>query len=157
MGVLLGENSISISPVGVGDVVRWTASQAALASGDIGMDVATGRIRQFRSGASRDVVDVSDLAGTQRLIASGQTLLVGAATVTLATVTRMAGETLSVTSFVTNNVNGARWSEGVTVAAVDAVVFFFERTTNANEFLARATNGNLIASRTVDWRVIGIS
>ena len=45
LALQVGEHSISLSPAG--DVIRWSASQAALAKGDIGMDVSTGRPRAF--------------------------------------------------------------------------------------------------------------
>lgn len=62
-GVKSGENSISVGNGSV-DIIRWSASQAPLAAGDIGMDTATGRIRQFRGGVARDVADLGDLAGS---------------------------------------------------------------------------------------------
>jgi hypothetical protein len=57
---VVGSNTISSSPGGV-DVVRWSGTQAALALGDLGMDVGTGRGQQFRSGATRGVLDELDL------------------------------------------------------------------------------------------------
>jgi len=34
-GVSFGQHSIDLSPAGVGDVVRWTATQVALAAGGV--------------------------------------------------------------------------------------------------------------------------
>lgn len=60
-----GEHSITLSPAGLGDVIRWSATQAALAAGDIGMDVATGSPKVFTSGASRSLASVNgQLGGT---------------------------------------------------------------------------------------------
>ena len=42
-GLKFGSNTIDLSPSGVGDVIRWSGTQAALAAGDLGMDVSTGR------------------------------------------------------------------------------------------------------------------
>lgn len=44
--------SITLSPAGVGDVIRWLASKAAVALGDIGMDTTTGRPSAFVHGAA---------------------------------------------------------------------------------------------------------
>jgi len=62
-GVSFGEHSITVSPGGVGDVVRWTATQVALAAGDVGMDVTSGRIQQFVAGLTRSVAYVDEVAG----------------------------------------------------------------------------------------------
>jgi len=61
-GVQAGQNTIILSPPGVGDVARWSATQNAVASGDIGMNTVSGRIQQFRSGLSQSVADLSDIA-----------------------------------------------------------------------------------------------
>lgn len=58
---MIGKNTITLSPGG-SDVVRWSASQAPTAAGDIGMDVTTGRMRQFVGGAPQNVASVADIA-----------------------------------------------------------------------------------------------
>lgn len=50
----VGGNTISLSPAG--DVIRWSGTQAALALGDLGMNVATGRPSAFISGAARNLI-----------------------------------------------------------------------------------------------------
>lgn len=55
-GVQFGENSITLSPSGVGDVVRWSATQAAAALGDLGMSTATGRPSAFIGGSARNLL-----------------------------------------------------------------------------------------------------
>jgi hypothetical protein len=51
----IGKNTITLSPAGVGDVARWSATQNALAAGDIGMNVLTGRPQAFIQGENRDL------------------------------------------------------------------------------------------------------
>lgn len=51
-----GRNSISLSPSGVGDVIRWSSSQAPVAAGDLGMDPTTGRPQARIGGSTRDLV-----------------------------------------------------------------------------------------------------
>lgn len=41
--VQAGRNSITLSPVGGGDVIQWTTTQGAVVKGDIGMRLLTGR------------------------------------------------------------------------------------------------------------------
>lgn len=50
-----GENSITLSPAGIGDVVRWSGSVNAQASGDLGMNTTTGR-PNFYDGSSTQTV-----------------------------------------------------------------------------------------------------
>lgn len=54
-GLKVGENTISLSPAGVGDVMRWSASKTAVALGDIGMNKTTGRMSFFINGDNRDI------------------------------------------------------------------------------------------------------
>lgn len=54
-GVSFGENSITMSPSGVGDVVRWSAAQAAADVRDLGMD-ANGRPSAYIGGAARAIL-----------------------------------------------------------------------------------------------------
>jgi len=62
-GVKFGEHSITCSPAGVGDVVRWSASQVAVAAGDLGMNVATGRPQAFVGGVNVTLATTTDTAG----------------------------------------------------------------------------------------------
>lgn len=62
----VGERSISLSPAGVGDVARWSASGTPLALGDLGMDVATGLPRAFADGISSPLGLQGDTAFGQR-------------------------------------------------------------------------------------------
>jgi hypothetical protein len=48
--VQVGRNTITMSPSGVGDVARWSATQTAPAVGDVGMNVTTGRLQFNLSG-----------------------------------------------------------------------------------------------------------
>lgn len=91
-----------------------------------------------------------------RVLASGQTLINGATTVTLGTFTRFPTERLSIFLFPTNDVNGLSFAEGIAAGAGDSMRGFFERTTNPNEFLARAANANAVTARTLDWAVVGV-
>jgi len=58
--------SISIDPGGV-DVVRWSASQAATALGDLGMSTVSGRASFFVDGAARNAATLID---TQQSVAN---------------------------------------------------------------------------------------
>lgn len=51
----VGGNTITLSPSGVGDVIRWSATKASVAAGDIGMSTTTGRPSAFIGGAARDI------------------------------------------------------------------------------------------------------
>ncbi len=62
-GVKFGENSITMSPSGVGDVVRWDGTQAAAALGDLGMNVTSGKPTAYVDGAARSLADVSEFGG----------------------------------------------------------------------------------------------
>lgn len=95
-----------------------------------------------------------DVAGI-RVLASGQTLINANTTVDLATVTRFPTERIKLFMFPTNDVNGLAFAESLSLLG-DSVSGFSERTTTSHQFKARATNGNLLASRTLDWAVVGI-
>lgn len=58
--VHFGKNSITCSPAGVGDVIRWSATKLAVAIGDIGMDVATGRPSVFVGGVATPLATTTD-------------------------------------------------------------------------------------------------
>jgi hypothetical protein len=57
-----GASIITVNPA-AGLVVRWGATQAALAAGDIGMDLATGRGTLFVGGVSQEMAVLGDLPG----------------------------------------------------------------------------------------------
>lgn len=61
-GMVVGENTITVSPAGVGDVIRWSATKAPVAAGDIGMNVTTGNPQAFVSAAARNLA-VDDVTG----------------------------------------------------------------------------------------------
>jgi hypothetical protein len=61
-GATFGVNSITLSPAGVGDLARWTTSQAAAQLGDLGMDITTGRPSCFVNGAAQPVSNLLDLS-----------------------------------------------------------------------------------------------
>lgn len=90
-----------------------------------------------------------------RVIASGQTLINANTTVDLATFTKFPTERLSIFLFGINDVNGLAFAPGLSLLG-DSIRGFFERTNVANQCKARASNGNLVSSRTVDWAVVGI-
>lgn len=62
-GLKVGQNTISLSPAGVGDVVRWSATKTAVALGDIGMDVTTGRPSAFIGGVNAPLATQAEVAG----------------------------------------------------------------------------------------------
>lgn len=62
-GVRFGENSIEMSPSGVGDVVRWSATKNAVAAGDLGMNTSTGRPSFFDGSTVRNVAHTDELGG----------------------------------------------------------------------------------------------
>lgn len=90
-----------------------------------------------------------------RIIASGQTLINANTTVDLATLSRFPNERLKLFLFPTNDVNGLAFAESLSLLG-DSVRVFFERTNVANQCKARASNGNLLTSRTVDWAVVAV-
>jgi hypothetical protein len=96
----------------------------------------------------------SDVAG-MRVIASGQTLINANTTVDLATITKFQTERLQIFLFPTNDVNGLAFASSLALLG-DSIRGFFERTNVANQCKVRASNGNLVTSRTVDWTVVGI-
>lgn len=109
--------------------------------------------KSFKEVVSTDIVELGQ-AGTRRIIASGKNVTVGASsTVTLATVTRNAGEILIPAYFLNSNNNGDNFGEN---GGLFTVYFFFERTGNANEFRYRVANTNLLSSRNIDWGIEGI-
>lgn len=59
-----GQNSIELSPEGVGDVARWSSPQDAVANGDVGMD-ATGHLQVYVGGESQRVPVESEIAWPQ--------------------------------------------------------------------------------------------
>lgn len=61
--LLAGQNTITTSPAGVGDVLRWSATKNAVALGDIGMDVTTGRPNAFVGGVAAALALQSEAGG----------------------------------------------------------------------------------------------
>jgi hypothetical protein len=92
-----------------------------------------------------------------RVVASGQTSVAAASTVDLTTITRNANERLQILGFVTEDTAGIQFSESIDVLAGDKVGYFFERTANAGEVKARATNTHATLARTLDWVILGIT
>jgi hypothetical protein len=90
-----------------------------------------------------------------RVIASGQTLINANTSVDLITLTKFPTERLAIFLFPTNDVNGLAFCSSLSLLG-DSVRGFFERTNVPNQCKARASNGNLLSSRTVDWAVVGI-
>jgi len=65
-----GFATITGSPSGVGDLFRWSGTQAAVALGDLGMDVATGRPSMYVGGSAKAAAftaEVMLLDGTQAM------------------------------------------------------------------------------------------
>lgn len=50
-----GLATITLSPSGIGDVVRWSGTQAAVGAGDLGMNQSTGRPSAFIGGSARNI------------------------------------------------------------------------------------------------------
>ncbi len=67
--IKVGENTISFSPVGAGDVARWSATAQPAAAGDLGMDVTTGRPRAFVSQTPRDLATTAEVVRSSRRVA----------------------------------------------------------------------------------------
>lgn len=88
-----------------------------------------------------------------RIVASGNTTVNALTTVTVATFTRTAGEVIFPCVFMTNAILGL--GSSYENAATLGFSFWFERTTNANEATFRAKNID-VASRTMDWMIVGI-
>jgi hypothetical protein len=59
-----GENTITVGPAGVGDLVRWSATKNAVALGDLGQSVTTGRANGFIDGAVREYAYVGEVQPT---------------------------------------------------------------------------------------------
>lgn len=57
----VGEHSISLSPAGVGDVARWSATKNSVAAGDLGMDTATGRPQAFIGSGNKALAHTGEL------------------------------------------------------------------------------------------------
>jgi len=64
-GVQVGENTITLSPSGIGDVVRWSATATPTALGDLGMDTTTGRPLAYIAAASRSLAHTGELSNTR--------------------------------------------------------------------------------------------
>jgi hypothetical protein len=88
-----------------------------------------------------------------RRVAFGSTVVAAASTVTVATVVRLSNERLSAALFVTNNVAGLAFSQGLGIV-VGGVRIFFQRTAVAAQFDVMIENSDPLLARTVDWSVI---
>lgn len=108
-------------------------------------------------GFVRIATDPTTPVAPRRVVASGSVTIGANATVTLGTFTRNAAERLVMSGFVTNNNAGAAFFSGGSAVLSDSVAFFLDRTANADEFRARAINGNLLASRTFEWLIEAVS
>lgn len=93
-----------------------------------------------------------------RTIASGSTDIVADATVTLATVTIEAQETVNCFAFVADDVASLGFGAVPEILATvaDSVIWWFVRTANAGEFLLKAKNRNAPAgaTRTLNWNLV---
>lgn len=58
-----GDNTITVDPGGV-DVIRWSATQASVAAGDLGMNTVTGRPQAFVSGVNKSLATTTDVVPT---------------------------------------------------------------------------------------------
>lgn len=105
----VGENSITSSPAGVGDVIRWSANKAAMAAGDLGMNVTSGRGQLFVSGTSKDIAVVNDIAGGPGVQLITPTAITPFATITLALAAAVSGDIVQV--------GPGTYAESVTVPA----------------------------------------
>lgn len=130
---------------------RLDAGDITLNDGGLNMSAAEAKVYLsiLWQKAGRD-----DVCGI-RVLASGQTLINANTTVTLATITRFPTERLQVFMWGVNDVNGLAFAESLGLLG-DSIRGFFERTNVANQANARASNGSLVAARTVDWAVVGI-
>lgn len=156
----IGKGSITASPAGVGDVIRWSGTQAAIALGDLGMDVATGRPAVFVGGVSSPLAVLSDVGGSPRIISSGATVIPANTTLVLATPTRNAGERISFWAFPTDDVANIGFAQTFnTSGSGDRIELFFRRTAVADQFeaVARNDNNGATPSRTLDWAILGVT
>jgi hypothetical protein len=62
-GIQVGDNTITLSPSGVGDVARWSATKEAVAAGDLGMSVTSGRPNVIVSGVVRPLIYTTEVVG----------------------------------------------------------------------------------------------
>lgn len=91
-----------------------------------------------------------------RVVSSGTGVAVNAgAAVTLATLTRQAGEVFQVIGWVENDAVGGFWGYQLAPAASAVVSFYFERTATANQTKVWCENLTA-ANKTVAWAVIAL-
>jgi len=107
----VGEQSITLSPAGVGDVARWSGSQAAAAAGDIGMDTSTGRGELYLAAlsASKKMACLDDVVGGFGVQLITSTTIKPYSTIGAALAVASAGDIVSV--------GPGTWNESVTVPA----------------------------------------
>lgn len=88
----------------------------------------------------------------QRQIAKGTSAIQSKSTATLATVSRNAGECVSLSCFVADNIAGAGFGADVT----DGVFVWLERTAQPEQFLVKGENRHKQETLTIEWCVIGV-
>lgn len=89
----VGKNTVTLD--GLANLIRWSASGVPTVLGEVGMDIATGRMQQFVGGAAQNVANLADiLAGTGSQIVesvAAQVLAGGAQLLTGMSITPAAG------------------------------------------------------------------
>lgn len=95
-------------------------------------------------------------AGGGNIAASGSTNVGIGSTVTLATVTRTAGQTFSIAAFCTDQTAQTQiyFSNVVPPGSPDYLAMWIESTLNLNEVVLRVRNGNQSAAHNIDWKLI---
>lgn len=58
-----GDNTITLSPSGGGDVIRWSNSKSPSAKGDLGMDRSTGKAMIYDGASAVSLISASDVTG----------------------------------------------------------------------------------------------
>lgn len=85
-----GQNSITLSPGH--DVIRWSATQNALAAGDIGMNKSTGRIQQYVGSSTQNVASASEIPGTAIQLITSAGVITSYSTIALAMAAASSGD-----------------------------------------------------------------
>lgn len=66
----VGQNTIDVGAAGAGDIIRWSATQAALAAGDLGMSALTSQSQNGRPSAFIES-EAKDLVGLHGMLGGG--------------------------------------------------------------------------------------
>ena len=77
-----GDNTITICPTGVGDVIRWSGSRAATQAGEIGMDVTTGIPSVFNGGSAKSLALAADASVVKQVVTATFSAVATGTTVT---------------------------------------------------------------------------